>query len=107
MMPIRIIPHYRLVIQYDIRLETYDAYYQFVTNEFVPALHTMGLYMTAVWHTAYGDYPLRQIEFVTDDLKSARATFQSSRWQTLEARLLEFTTNYERKLLPYRDTFQF
>ncbi len=107
MMPIRIIPQYRLVIQYDIRLDTYDAYYQFVTSEFVPALHTMGLYMTAVWHTAYGNYPLRQIEFVTDSLENTLDTLRTRRWRDLEERLLEFTTNYERKLIRYRDSFQF
>ena len=42
MPPIRIIPQYRLLMRYNIRLEMYEPYYQYVTNEFVPALHNMG-----------------------------------------------------------------
>jgi hypothetical protein len=107
MPPIRIIPQYRLLMRYDIRLEMYEPYYQYVTNEFVPALQSMGLYMSAIWHTAYGEYPLRQVEFVTDNLDTVREVFQTERWHKLEAKLQSFTTHYERKLVRYQDRFQF
>jgi hypothetical protein len=106
-LPIRIIPRYRLMMRYDIRPDQFEPYYQFVMNEFVPALQNMGLYMVAVWHTAYGDYPVRQVEFVTDSLDTVREVFQSERWDKLEAQLKTFTLRYERKLVRYRDRFQF
>ncbi|MBL8153211.1 MAG: hypothetical protein JNM70_03430 [Anaerolineae bacterium] len=106
-LPIRIIPRYRLMMRYDIKPDQFEPYYQFVMNEFVPALQNMGLYMVAVWHTAYGDYPVRQVEFVTDSLETVREVFQSERWDKLEARLKTFTLRYERKLVRYRDRFQF
>jgi hypothetical protein len=107
MPPIQIIPRYRLLMRYDIRLDAYQAYYEYVMNEFVPALHNMGLYMVAVWHTAYGDYPQRQVEFVADNLDTVREIFQSDRWDELENRLKSFTLRYERKLVHYSDRFQF
>ena len=107
MPPIRIIPQYRLLMRYDIRLEMYEPYYKYVTDEFVPALQTMGLYMFGIWHTAYGNYPLRQVEFVTDNLDTVREVFQTDRWKKLEDKLQTFTTHYERKLVRYRDRFQF
>lgn len=106
-LPIRIIPRYRLLMRYDIKLDQYEPYYQFVMNEFVPALHNMGLYMIAVWHTAYGDYPLRQVEFVSDSLDTVREIFQSDRWEELEEQLKSYTLRYERKLVRYKDSFQF
>lgn len=106
-LPIRIIPRYRLLMRYDIKIDQYEPYYQFVMNEFVPALHNMGLYMTAVWHTAYGDYPLRQVEFVADSLDTIREIFQSDRWEELEEQLKSYTVRYERKLVRYKDSFQF
>lgn len=106
-LPIRIIPRYRLMMRYDIKPDQFEPYYQFVMNEFVPALQNMGLYMVAVWHTAYGDYPVRQVEFVTDSLETVREVFHSERWDRLEARLKTFTLRYERKLVRYRDRFQF
>jgi hypothetical protein len=105
--PIRIIPRYRLLIRYDIRPDQYEPYYQFVINEYVPALQSMGLYMVAVWHTAYGDYPVRQVDFVTDNLDTMREVFESERWAQLEAELLTFVTGYERKVVRYHDRFQF
>lgn len=105
--PIRIIPRYRLVLRYDIKLDQYEPYFQFVMNDFVPSLHNMGLYMSGVWHTAYGAYPLRQVDFVTESLDTAREVFVSERWEVLEEKLKSFTTHYERKLIPYRDQFQF
>ncbi len=107
MPPIRIIPRYRLLMRYDIRMDMYQVYYQYIMNEFVPALHNMGLYMTGVWHTAYGSYPLRQVEFVTESLETAREIFQSDRWEDLETRLKSYTLRYERKLVRYSDRFQF
>jgi hypothetical protein len=105
--PIRIIPRYRLLMRYDIRLDLYEPYYQFIMNEFVPALHNMGLYMSGVWHTAYGEYPVRQVEFVTENLETALDVFRTDRWGELENRLKEFTNRYERKLVRYHDGFQF
>ncbi len=106
-LPIRIIPRYRLLMRYDIKLDQYEPYYQFIMNESVPALHNMGLYMIAVWHTAYGDYPLRQVEFVSDSLDTIREIFQSDRWEELEEQLKSYTLRYERKLVRYKDSFQF
>jgi hypothetical protein len=105
--PIRIIPRYRLLMRYDIRADMYEPYYQYVMNEFVPALQAMGLYMVGVWHTAYGDYPVRQVEFVSDSLETVREVFQSDRWEQLEFKLQSYILHYERKLVRYRDRFQF
>jgi hypothetical protein len=107
MLPIRIIPRYRLLLIYDIRPDLVEPYYQFVMNEFVPALQSMGLYMAGVWHTAYGDYPVRQVEFITDSLDTVREIFQSERWEQLEDQLGTYTLRYQRKLVQYHDRFQF
>jgi hypothetical protein len=106
--PIRIVPRYRLLLRYDIRPDAMDTYYEFIMNEFIPALQSMGLYMAGVWHTAYGDYPNRQVEFIGDSREIFREVLQSERWEILENKLQIFTLHYERKLVRYRqDRFQF
>jgi hypothetical protein len=107
MLPIRIIPRYRLLVRYDIRPEVHDAYYQYIVREFVPALQTMGLYMVGVWHTAYGTCPARQLDFVSDSLEAVREIVQSERWEELEARLRVYTLRYDRKVVRYQNRFQF
>lgn len=106
-LPIRIVPRYRILIRYDIRATDYEPYYQFVMNEFVPTLQSMGLYMVGVWHTTFGSYPMRQVEFVSDSLMTVREVFQSERWEHLERKLLTFIERYDRKVVRYHDRFQF
>lgn len=100
-------PEYKLLIAYDILPEKQDGYYRYVLGEFVPALRTMGVHMTSAWHTAYGQYPARLLEFAIESHDVWHRARNSVRWRKLEDRLQTFTTAYQRKLVPYRDTFQF
>lgn len=107
MPPNTIIPNYKLLMSYDIRPEVADKYYYYVVREFVPELENMGLYMFRVWHIAYGDYPVRQLEFVSENLETIQEVFKSERWETLEDQLKSFTLRYQRKLVRFRAGFQF
>ncbi len=104
---IRIIPHYKLLLSYDVKPEVYVEYQRYILDEFVPAMQEMKLYMSAAWRTAYGNYPARQVEFVLEDLPTLRAAFRDARWKILEDRLKGYTFNYDRKLILFRQGFQF
>ena len=104
---IRIIPRYKLLFHYDVRPEVYAVYQRYVLEEFVPGMQEMKLYMTGAWRTAYGRYPARQIEFVLEDLDTMRLALHDARWPTLEDRLKSYTTSYDRKLVLFRQGFQF
>src|SRR5262245_49030597 len=105
------LPHpdfkYKLLMMYDIRPDVADRYYAYVVREFVPELENMGLRMFRVWHVAYGDYPVRQLEFVSENLETMQEVFKSERWETLEDQFKAFTLNYHRKLVNFRVGFQF
>jgi hypothetical protein len=107
MPPIPIIPRYKLVIIFDIRPDHYESYYHFLLSEFIPGLQQLELYPFAVWHTAYGEYPLRQTEFVIENMAVAEKAFASEEWGNLETQLKEHTENYTRKLINFRNHFQF
>lgn len=94
-------------MMYDIRPDQVEKYYDYVLKEFVPELETMGLYMFRVWHIAYGDYPVRQLEFVTEDLATVQEIIHSDRWSDLEERLKLYTMRYSRKIVRFRTGFQF
>ncbi len=104
---IPIIPQYKLLLCYDIKNGMHSVYYRYVVSEFVPALNDMGIYVAEAWHTAYGDYPVRQVEYVVDSLDTLYDAFETAQWQTLENRLKRFTTVYQRKIVMYRRGFQF
>lgn len=106
-MPKTIIPGYKLLLTYDIRPDRVENYYQYVLKEFVPELETMGIYLFRVWHVAWGDYPVRQLEFVVESRETLSRLSESPRFEDMETRLQEFTTDYERKTLRFRRGFQF
>ncbi len=96
----------KLLLTYDVRDEMAQEYRQFVLGEFLPAAQRMGLAVTEVWHTAWGDYPDRQTELVSRDEETMWRILNSPEWQEMEARLQEYVTDLERKVVPYRPGFQ-
>ncbi len=102
-----IIPRFKLVVSYDIAVPTHESYYQFILGELVPAMQEMGVYMIEAWHTAYGEYPLRMATFVAEDYSTIQRMLESDRWNALENELLTYVRNYSRKIVAYRQGFQF
>ena len=102
-----IIPRYKMIMSYDVLPNSHETYYQFVLGELVPAMQEMGIYMTEVWHTAYGSYPIRMSGFVAEDYETIQTMLDSKRWQELEDRLLSYVRNYSCKVVEYRQGFQF
>lgn len=102
-----IYPRYKLLVQYDVREDLYESYFHYVVGEYIPTLEKLGLHRTWVWHTAYGNYPLRQLEFVVDSWETLQDAMQDSRWHRVEEGLMGYTLRYRRKVVPYREGFQF
>jgi O-methyltransferase involved in polyketide biosynthesis len=75
-------------------------------NVFVPTLQRLGLENAGVWHTAYGDYPMRLLAFVADE-KEIEAALNDDRWKQVEARLKQYITDYTRRIVPFEPGFQF
>ena len=58
----------KLLIAYNIRAGQENTYRRFVLEDLLPQAQELGLVPTDAWHTAYGNYPLRLLGFVADDL---------------------------------------
>ncbi len=97
----------KLLIVYDIKTHREAEYYRYVMGEFLPTLQNMGLYMTEGWHTAYGDYPVRLIVFQADNRIEMEKILTSSDWTSSKEKLLKFVKNYEERLVPAKNVFQF
>jgi hypothetical protein len=97
----------KVLLTYDIIPETQETYYQFMLGELVPTVQGMGLGMAEAWHTAVGDYPIRLVTFVGESRESVDKVMESEQWEELESRLLKYVTNYSRRVVPFRNRFQF
>ena len=98
----------KLILTYDIIAETQDRYYQYMLGELVPAAQGLGLMMAGAWHTAYGEYPIRLVEFIADDYDSLMTALASAQWEKREINLQKYVTDYKHKVVRLRDDqFQF
>ena len=99
---------FKLLLTYDVNPEGQETYFQFMLGELVPAVQAQGLQMSGAWHTAYGRYPMRLVEFIADDHEAVEALLETPLWVDLERRLRGFVTNYHKKIVRMRDDqFQF
>lgn len=99
-------PKYKLILTYNIRSDKQDQYYRYMLGDFVPAIQKMGVYMHMAWHMAHGEYPMRKIEFVTETAEALQQLFLSSEWDEMETKLNLYISDYERKVVDYRNGFQ-
>ncbi|MDX1615074.1 MAG: hypothetical protein R3300_12250 [Candidatus Promineifilaceae bacterium] len=97
----------KLLLSYNIKPESAQAYYEFVLGRYVPTMQSMGLEMSEAWHTAYGDYPDRLIGFVAKDRDTMMDVIEGETWHTLNDRLFEFVTDFEYKVINFELGFQF
>jgi hypothetical protein len=99
-------PQVKLLVTYDVLEAKQEEYFQYVLGEFVPAVQNLGLYMTDVWHTAYGDYPVRLAAFVAPDYDTMVGILNNPSFVQLEDKLKEFVVNYRRRVVPRKNGFQ-
>jgi hypothetical protein len=97
----------KLVMNYSIKPSAGQAYYDYVLGHYIPRMQSMGLEVAEAWHTAYGDYPERLIVFVSRDQESVRRLMYDQDWEELNERLLQFVSDFEYKIIPYKIGFQF
>jgi hypothetical protein len=97
----------KMLMTYDVVPELQQAYYEFVLGELIPTAQSMGLVLSEAWHTAYGDYPIRLNGFVAHSQQELDRVLASTEWQQLEEKLKRFVNGYRRKIVPYREGFQF
>ena len=96
----------KLLLTYNVNDDSSEDYRQFVTGEFIPAVQRLGLAVTEVWYTAYGDYPERQTELVSRDEDTMWGVLASDEWTELETRLKEYVNDFGRKVIKYQPGFQ-
>jgi hypothetical protein len=97
----------KMLMTYDVVPELQQAYYEFVLGEMVPTAQSMGLVLSEAWHTAYGHYPIRLNGFVARSKPDLDRILASAEWRQLEDKLKRFVDGYQRKIVPYREGFQF
>lgn len=98
---------YRVLLTYNILPQAQEEYYRYVIGEFVPTLQQLGLVMLFAWQVHGDTYAERQIEFVCESLPTLRTALNSDRFQQAEENLKIYTSAYSRKVVRFKNRFQF
>lgn len=96
----------KLLLSYEVKEESSQAYYQFVMGQLLPMVQERGLQMSEAWHTAYGNAPNRLIGFVSPDMATMEEFLASDTWPQLYEQLDEYVIDLTYKVIPYRQGFQ-
>ncbi|MEM7028249.1 MAG: hypothetical protein AAF629_01560 [Chloroflexota bacterium] len=96
----------KLLMCWDIKPGRENEFFEFIMREFAPDTMKMGLRTSEVWYTIYGGGPQMQTEAVAEDIEKMREIINSSEWEDLQEKLLNYVTNFRQKVVPYRQQFQ-
>lgn len=100
---------FKLIMNWDVKPDKGEDYYEFLVREFVPATTSLGLQPIGAWFTLYAKdetEPRMMTEILADDLQTIRNVLDSSDWEKLHSRLLEYVENYRHKVVPTTGDFQ-
>ena len=98
---------YKLLLSYDVGTDRMQEYYRFMLGRYVPVMQAMGMEMSDAWHTAYGDFPNRLVGFVARDEDTLKNVIENDSWAALNQELQRFVSDFNYKVIPYREGFQF
>jgi hypothetical protein len=96
----------KLLMTWDIRPGQEQTYFEFAMQTFAPELMKMGWQPTEAWYTLYGDGPQITTAGITESVDKMRQILDSTKWEELKGRLLEYVTNFEYKVVPATGRFQ-
>ncbi len=99
----------KLLMNWDIKEDREQEYFEFVVREWVPGITRLGLEPTDAWYTTYSrdsSRPQIMAGIIADDLDTLRNIFKTRDWQGLHEQLLEFVTNYSQKVVRVSGGFQ-
>ncbi len=96
-----------MLLTYNIVDERQEIYMRFMLNEFIPTLQSIGLTNVGVWHTAWGNYPIRLLVFVSENSSAMSRAVKSDVFNNMEEKLKSFVSDYTRRVVVFDPGFQF
>ena len=98
---------YKLILTYDYLPGREMAYRRFMINQWLPAMQALGLEPLELFHTMWGEYPVRQVVMYAASARSLHNALNSGEWDFWWRRLHRFVDNLDYCIVPARDWFQF
>lgn len=96
----------KLLMTWDIIPGREQEYFEFVVRDFLPGMQRMGLEPDDAWVTLYGNQPKIMTAAQTSNYSNLEKMLESSEWNSLIVKLMDYAENYQHKVVPARSSFQ-
>ena len=96
----------KLLMTWDILPGREQEYFEFVVRDFIPELQRMGMEPSDAWFTMYGNHPQIMASIQMTDINALQSVLDSSEWESLTQRLLDYINNFDYKIVQARSGFQ-
>ncbi|MCS7088219.1 MAG: hypothetical protein NZL91_05960 [Thermoflexales bacterium] len=88
----------RLVLSWNVRPQEEAAYYEFIVQEFAPALSRVGIELEEVWLTLYGEGPQVIVSGNAPSREALQQMLETEEWKEIEAHLKTLVTDYRLRI---------
>lgn len=96
----------KLLMTWDMVPGREQEYFEFLVREFVPGLQKLGVQPTEAWYTTYGEGPQMLAGFVAENHEVMQEALETKEWETLKAKLFDYVTNFNSKVVRATGGFQ-
>lgn len=96
----------KLLMTWDILPGREQEYFEFLVRDFIPALQNLGMEPSDAWYTMYGEHPQIMAAAQMETLTILQHILESSDWDNLTGRLLDYVENFDYKVVQARSGFQ-
>lgn len=96
----------KLLMTWDILPGQEQEYFEFVVRDFMPGIQRMGMEPSDAWFTMYGNQPQILAAVQMSSINSLQRAMNSSAWEELTQRLMDYVENFDYKVVQARSGFQ-
>ena len=96
----------KLLMTWDILPGREQEYFEFVVRDFIPGVQRMGMEPSDAWFTMYGEQPQIMAALQIASINALQRILDSSDWQDMVQRLLDYVENFNFKVVQARAGFQ-
>ena len=96
----------KLLMTWDILPGREQEYFEFLVRDFIPALQNLGMEPSDAWYTMYGEHPQIMAAAQMETMTILQHILESSEWDNLTGRLLDYVENFDFKVVQARSGFQ-
>jgi hypothetical protein len=96
----------KLLLTWDILPGREQDYFEFVVRDFIPGMQHLGMEPGDAWFTMYGSQPQILVAAQMNSMNALQTVLDSSDWDSLTHRLLDYVENFNFKVVQARGGFQ-